>query len=126
VFNLLFIIAIPSSCRTTFTQNVHSHIKFLVFVFLVSNVVALLQVAIEGVYWARDGPKFVCKIDGCGASYTTKYNLVQHLQTCHNVTMELGKLGHPSTRKQGLRVQNHATMNAHVLNNPLIWFYHNE
>ncbi len=36
------------------------------------DVVALLPVAIEGVHWARDGPKFVCKVDGCDASYTTK------------------------------------------------------
>jgi len=34
--------------------------------------------------------------------------------------MELGKRVHPSTQKQGSRVQNHATMNAQVLNNPLI------
>ncbi len=40
----------------------------LVFVFLVLNVVAFLLVAIEGVHWAKDGPKFACSIDGCDAS----------------------------------------------------------
>jgi hypothetical protein len=25
-------------------------------------------VAIEGVHWAKDGPKFACSIDGCDAS----------------------------------------------------------
>ncbi len=36
----------------------------IVFVFLVSNVVTLPPIAIEGVHWARDGPKFVYKVDG--------------------------------------------------------------
>ncbi len=61
------------------------------------NMVAPPPVAIEGVHWARDGPKFVRKIDGCDALYTFKYNMVWHLQAHHNVTMELGKLGCPST-----------------------------
>jgi hypothetical protein len=60
------------------------------------DVVALLPIAIKGVHWARDGPKFVCKVDGCNA-YTTEYNLVWHLWARHNVRMELDKLGHPST-----------------------------
>jgi len=47
-----------------------------VFVFWVSNVVAPPLVAIEGVHWARDGPKFACRVDGCDAFYTAKYNLV--------------------------------------------------
>jgi hypothetical protein len=36
-------------------------------------------VAIEGVHWAKDGPKFACRVDGYDASYTAKYNLVRHL-----------------------------------------------
>jgi len=82
-------------------------------------VVAPPQIAIESVNWARDGPKFVWNIDGCGASYTTKYNLVWHLQACHNVTMELDKPRCSSTQKLGPKVQDHATMNAQVLSNPL-------
>jgi hypothetical protein len=82
-------------------------------------VVALPQVAIEGVHWTKDGPKFVYKIDGYGASYIAKYNLVRHVQACHNVTMELGKPGCPSTRKQGPKIQDHAAMNAQVLSNLL-------
>jgi hypothetical protein len=35
------------------------------------NVVALPPINVEGVHWARDGPKFVCKVDGCDALYTT-------------------------------------------------------
>jgi hypothetical protein len=82
-------------------------------------VVALLLVAIEGVHWAKDGPKFTCIIDGCDASYMTKYNLVRHLRACHNVTMELGKPRCPFTWEEGLRAQDDATMNVRVLNNPL-------
>jgi hypothetical protein len=89
-------------------------------------VVALPLVAIKGVHWARDGPKFAYKVDGCDASYTTKYNLVQHLRTCHNVVVELGKLEHPSTREEGPKVQDHMAMNAHVLINLLAWFHHNQ
>ncbi len=54
-------------------------------------MVAFPVVGIEGVHWAKVGPKFVYNVDGCDASSMTKYNLVQHLQTCHNVTMEPGK-----------------------------------
>jgi len=64
---------------------------------LISDVVALPLVAIEGVHWARDGPKFSCRGDGCNASYMAKYNLVWHSQTHHNVTMELGNPRCPST-----------------------------
>ncbi len=45
-------------------------------------------VAIEGVNWARDGPKFACRVDGCDAAYTAKYNFVWHLWACPNVVME--------------------------------------
>ncbi len=85
----------------------------------ISDVVAPPPVAIKGVQWVMDGPKFACNVDGCDASYMAKYNLVRHLRVCHNVTMELGKRGRPSTREQGPRVQDHATMNLQVLNNPL-------
>jgi hypothetical protein len=83
-------------------------------------------VAIEGVHWARDGPKFACRVDGYDASYMAKYNLVRHLQVSHNVVMELGKHGCPSTWEEGPRVQDHAAMNAQVLSKPLAHFRHNE
>jgi hypothetical protein len=62
-------------------------------------VVTPPSVAIKGVHWARDGPKFAYRVDGCDASYMTKYNLMQHLWAHHNVTMELNKPGHPSTQE---------------------------
>jgi hypothetical protein len=40
--------------------------------------------------------------------------------------MELGKPKDPSIWEQGPRVQNHAAMNAQVLNNPFAQFHHNE
>jgi hypothetical protein len=51
------------------------------FCFFISNLVALPPIAIEGVHWTRDGPKFAYKVDGCDASYIAKYNLVWHLCT---------------------------------------------
>jgi hypothetical protein len=83
-------------------------------------VVALPLVAIEGVHWARDGPKFARTIDGCDASYTAKYNLVQHLWACHNVVMEPSKPRRPSTQEEGPKVQDHVAMNAQVLNKRLL------
>jgi len=68
-----------------FIQNINSPIKFFVFVILVSDLVALPPIAIEGVHWARDGPKFAYKVDECDASCMANYNLVQYLQVCHNV-----------------------------------------
>jgi len=65
--------------------------------FLVSDVVDPPLVAIEGVHWAKDGLKFAYRVDGCDASYTAKYNLVQHLRACHNVVMESGKPRCPFT-----------------------------
>jgi hypothetical protein len=57
-------------------QNVNSH-QVLCFCYLVSEAVAPPLVALKGVHWARDGTKFVCRVDGC--NMTTKYNLVCHL-----------------------------------------------
>jgi hypothetical protein len=54
-------------------------LSLLFIVFLVSNAIAPFAVFIEGVHWARDGIKCACNVDGCDASYITKYNLVQHL-----------------------------------------------
>jgi hypothetical protein len=89
-----------------------------VFVFLVSNVVAPPAIAIKGVHWTRDGPKFACRVDGCDASYSTKYSLVRHLWAHHNVVMELNKPGCPSIWEEGPRVQDHTAMNARVSSNP--------
>jgi hypothetical protein len=83
-------------------------------------------IAIKGVHWARDGPKFVYKIGGCDASYTAKYNLVPHLWAHHNVTMEPSKPRCPFIQEQGPRVQDHAAMSAQISSNLLAWFHRNE
>ncbi len=82
--------------------------------------------ALNGVHWARDGPKFACRVDGCDASYTANYNLVRHLHAHHNVVMEPGNPKHPSTWEEGERNQNHVAMNVLVLSNPWAWFHRNE
>ncbi len=89
-------------------------------------MVALPPITTKGVHWVRDGPKFVCRVDGCDASYIVKYNFVRHLRACHNVTMELGKPEHPSTWEQGPRVQDHMAINAQVLSNHLAQLCCNE
>ncbi len=94
--------------------------------FLVLNVVALPWVALEGVHWAREVAKFACRVDWCNMTYAAKYNLVRHLHAHHNVTMEPSKPKWPFTWEKCLKHQNHMTMNAQVLNNPLAWFHHNE
>jgi len=102
----------------------NSHITFYVFVL---DMVALVPIAIEGVHWAKDRwPKFTCDVDGCDASYTTKYNLVRHLQVCHNVTMQLSKPKCPCIQEHGSKVQDHMVINTWVLSNLLAWFHCNE
>jgi hypothetical protein len=104
VFVILSFFASPSLCVIIFylsMQYLHPEYSFshLVFClcFLISDVVVPPPITLEGVHWAMDGPKFAFKVDGRDASYMAKYNLVGHLRVCHNVTMELGKLGCPST-----------------------------
>jgi len=99
---------------------------FIIFVFLVSDVIAPPPVSIEGVHWEMDGTKWACRVGGCDASYITECNLVQHLQSHHNVVMELGKPECPSTWEEASSDQNHVAMNALVLSNHMAQFYHNE
>jgi hypothetical protein len=92
---------------------------------LVLDAITPPPISIKGVHWAKKISKWACRVGGCDASYITKYNLLQHLRLCHNVVMEAGKLEHPFTWEKGPRHQNHAAMNAQVLNNPMAQFYHN-
>ncbi len=69
----------------------------------------------------RMGPNLLVGLMGA-----TKYNLVQHLWACHNVTMEWGKPGRPSTCELGPKVQDHVVMNMWVLSNFLDGLHHNE
>jgi len=48
----------------------------IVYVFLVSDAIAPPPIAIKGVHWAKDGPKFARNVDGYDASCTAKYKLV--------------------------------------------------
>jgi hypothetical protein len=89
-------------------------------------MVAPPSITLENVHWARDGPKFSCRFNGCDTSYMAKYNLIRHLQACHNVVMEMGKPKRPSIQEKGPRHQDHMAMNVWVLSNLLVWFHHNE
>jgi hypothetical protein len=97
----------------------------LILVFVL-DVLAPPLVAIKGVHWARDGPKFAYRVNGCDASYIAKYNFVRYLRARHNVVMEPNKRGCPSTWGEGPKVQDHTTMNVQGLSNPLAHFRHNE
>jgi len=55
-------------------------------------VVVFPPFALDGVHWAKDGTTFICIVDRCDVTYTTKYN---YLQAHHNV-IEPNKPKHPS------------------------------
>jgi hypothetical protein len=83
-------------------------------------------VAKEGLTWEKDGHRFICKVETCNTSYSAKYLLVKHLQWKHDISTKLGKPRHLSTRQEGSCRQEHASMNAWVLNNPFFRFRRNE
>jgi hypothetical protein len=83
-------------------------------------------VAKEGLTWAKDGHRFIYKVQICNTFYLAKYLLVKHLQWKHNISTKLGKPKHPSTWQKGSCRQDHASMNARVLTNPFFRFWHNE
>jgi hypothetical protein len=72
----------------------------------------------EDVNWVHKGSRWVCKINGCTNSYTTKWLLHRHLDKKHGLRLEVGKYSHPPTHPRGLRQQNHGFMNACILSNP--------
>ncbi len=53
--------------RLTFIHNVN--FGFLIFIL---DVIAPPPIAIKGVHWVMDGPKFAYNVDGCDASYMAK------------------------------------------------------
>jgi len=77
-------------------------------------VVDLPLVALEGVHWARDGPKFACKVNGCDASYIPNYNFVRHLRHATMWLWKPSKFRRPFTREEGPRHQDHMAMNVQV------------
>jgi len=80
---LIFYLSIQYQIIVKGITFIHNHIRSFVFVFLISNVVALPSIDPKGIHWAKDGPNFACRVDGCDASYTAKDNLVRHLWMCH-------------------------------------------
>jgi len=45
-------------------QNVNSHIRFFIFVILVSNVVTLPPIALKVMHWAKYGPNLLVGLMG--------------------------------------------------------------
>ncbi len=73
--------------------------------------------AMEDANWVHKRSKWKCKINGCTNTYAAKWLLRQHLDNKHELRIELGKSGHPSTHVGGPRQQNHHAMNARILSN---------
>ncbi len=72
----------------------------------------------EDADWVHERLRWKCKINGCIDAYAAKWLLWQHLDNKHELRMEVGKYGRPSTRVGGPRQQNHHAMNVQILNNP--------
>jgi len=73
--------------------------------------------AMEDANWVHKGSRWKCKINGCTDAYVVKWLFHQHLDNKHELHMEVGKYGHPSTYVGGPRQQNHHAMNVQILNN---------
>jgi hypothetical protein len=67
--------------------------------------------------WTHVGSKWRCKVGTCTIAYCAKWLLTKHLKKVHGLVAEKAKPGKPSTATGGLRHQDHAKMNAHILRN---------
>lgn len=68
-----------------------------------------------------------CRMDNCDVTYTAKHNLVCNLWVKHHdILTKPMKLECLYTQHKGLTCQDHASMNAWVLNNPLAQLCRNE
>ncbi len=67
--------------------------------------------------WTKVGSKWKCKVGNCTVAYCAKWLLTKHLKEVHGLVAEKSKPGRPSTAVGGLRHQDHAKMNAHILGN---------
>jgi hypothetical protein len=67
--------------------------------------------AMKDADWAHERSRCKCKINGCTYTYVAKWLFHQHLDNKHNLHMEVGKYGHPSTHVARPRQQNHHVMN---------------
>jgi hypothetical protein len=76
-----------------------------------------LNHAMEDLDWVHKGSRWVCKINGCINSYTTKWLFCRHLDNKHELHLEVGKSSHPFICLGGLKQQDHSSMNVHILNN---------
>jgi hypothetical protein len=84
------------------------------------------RLAKEGVKWAKVGKRFTCKVSACDVFYMAKWLLWKHFVGTHHLAMEQGKSFCPSTLHEGPRCQDHASMNAKVLANPLAQLQQND
>ncbi len=69
--------------------------------------------------WMKVGSKWKCKVSICIVAYCAKWLLTKHLKEVHGLVAKKAKPGRPSTSSRGLRHQDHAKMNVHILGNAM-------
>jgi hypothetical protein len=69
--------------------------------------------------WTKVGSKWKCKIDTYIVTYCAKWLLTKHLKEMHGFVAKKAKPKRPSTFERGLRHQDHAKINAHILGNAM-------
>jgi len=69
--------------------------------------------------WLKVGLKWKCKVGTCIIAYCAKWLLTKHLKEVHGLVVKKSKPRRPSTSTGGPRHQDHAKMNARILENPM-------
>ncbi len=80
----------------------------------------LLPIVCLGVEWVKEGSKWCCKVEDYTKKYNMKWLLIARLKKMRNPVVEKGKIGRLSTHPKGPKQQNHTTMNAKVLSDPIM------
>ncbi len=117
---LSFVWSFIIKCNTFIFYNVFKHLVISLIHFFFLNLGANVShgIAKEGkMIWEENRHKFICKVEVCNASYSTKYLFAKYLCQEHGLSMESGKPRHPSTQQKRLHCQHYASMNAEVLSN---------
>ncbi len=70
--------------------------------------------------WTEVGSKWKCKVGTCIVTYCAKWFLTKHLKEVHGLVVEKAKPGRLSTSAGGPRHQDHAKMNARILENVMV------
>ncbi len=67
--------------------------------------------------WAHKGSRWCCKVDACFNFYAAKWLLHQYLERTHSFRMQAKKIRASRYSSWGPRLQDHDSMNVHILSN---------